>query len=218
MDRQFFTEMEKMAKRFPKVKIIIVFRRHDEWIASQYRRHIKNGFPGSFEDFIDLKKDSGAWKQKDLYFRPMLDFILENFEAKPLVLDSRLLKEKPDTFLKAIAQYCHADFKIDQINLKPKHKSYSPTQLKLKRKYNAKWFSYDQPQPENRLQKWLFRRSQMLKSYFFLYLAPVFMKNKVSNEPLIAKSSLESVRNFYSEDWAYIQDFIARQTTAIDSF
>ncbi len=37
-DKQFERETEDFSKFFPDTGIIIVFRRHDEWILSQYKR------------------------------------------------------------------------------------------------------------------------------------------------------------------------------------
>ena len=43
-DRQFEREIELFAKNHQNVVPIIVFRRHDQYLASQYRRFVKNGF------------------------------------------------------------------------------------------------------------------------------------------------------------------------------
>jgi hypothetical protein len=54
-DKQFERETEDFSKFFPDTGIIIVFRRHDEWILSQYKRTIKNGFHVKFKDFFNLE-------------------------------------------------------------------------------------------------------------------------------------------------------------------
>ena len=84
-DRQFERELKLFSKKFPSARIIILLRRHDSWIASQYRRYVKNGGSASFENFIDIENDLGLWRQKDLLFAPKIQFVLDHFEQPPLV-------------------------------------------------------------------------------------------------------------------------------------
>jgi len=67
-DQQIEVEVMQFAKHYPNTTAIIVFRRHDGWIASQYRRFVKNGYICSFEEFLDLEHDSGIFKIKDLTY------------------------------------------------------------------------------------------------------------------------------------------------------
>ena len=59
-DQQLEEEVKYWASTFPDTHPIIVFRRQDSWIASQYRRFIKNSYTFSFSEFIDLKNDQGC--------------------------------------------------------------------------------------------------------------------------------------------------------------
>ncbi|RLD17565.1 MAG: hypothetical protein DRI36_03430, partial [Caldiserica bacterium] len=43
-DRQFEDEINWFSKDFPDAKPIMVLRRHDSWILSQFKRFIKNGY------------------------------------------------------------------------------------------------------------------------------------------------------------------------------
>ena len=54
-DRQLEKEADNFSSYYPQAKPIIVLRRHDSWIASQYRRAVKNGNTNSFYEFIDLE-------------------------------------------------------------------------------------------------------------------------------------------------------------------
>ena len=56
-DRQFEREVDIFTKHHKNVTPIIVFRQHDQYLASQYRRFIKNGFKGEVESFFDLEND-----------------------------------------------------------------------------------------------------------------------------------------------------------------
>ena len=50
ISREFDQQLEREVKRFSEkhtnTNPIIIFRRHDSYIASQYRRFVKNGFTG----------------------------------------------------------------------------------------------------------------------------------------------------------------------------
>ena len=52
-DQQLEREVKIFSDEYPQAQPIIVFRRHDKYIASQYRRFVKNGFTGNFIDFFD---------------------------------------------------------------------------------------------------------------------------------------------------------------------
>ena len=67
-DQQLEVEAGKFAASFPEAHPIIVVRRPDSYIASQYRRAVKNGFRGGFKDFFDLDQDKGHFKQSDLQY------------------------------------------------------------------------------------------------------------------------------------------------------
>ena len=51
-DQQLEREVKCFSKKYPNTTPIIVFRRHDSYIASQYRRFVKNGFTGNFQAFF----------------------------------------------------------------------------------------------------------------------------------------------------------------------
>ena len=59
-NQQLEMEARKFAESFPEARPIIVLRRPDSYIASQYRHSDENGFRGSFKDFFfDLDQDEG---------------------------------------------------------------------------------------------------------------------------------------------------------------
>ena len=62
-DRQFEREIASFARNHKTVVPIIVFRRHDQYLASQYRRFVKNGFKYGIKQFFDLGEDLGFFKK-----------------------------------------------------------------------------------------------------------------------------------------------------------
>jgi len=66
-DRPLEQEVKKISNVFPQTKIIIVFRKHEKWISSQFKRMSKNGWHWSFEKFYK-NDNSGYWKYEDMNY------------------------------------------------------------------------------------------------------------------------------------------------------
>jgi len=129
-DQQLETEVKNFAATYPNTTAIMVLRRHDGWIASQYRRAIKNGFIYTFNEFIDLKNDTGFFKIKDLMYYNMILLLEKYFTKKPIVLLYEDMKSDPKAFIANLSKQLEATVDVHQLNLKPKHPSYSEKQLK----------------------------------------------------------------------------------------
>ena len=209
-DRQLERELKNIQSVLPKARIIIVLRRQDQWIASQYRRQVKNGKTYDFNDFIDLQNDQGKWKKKVLYFHPKLEMIRDMF-GPPLVLFHNNLKEKPHTYFRKIADFVGADYQKKDINLKPLHKSYNKKQLKAMKAagkflFKNKNFNYS----NNYIIKKIQRYAYMLPRYFILYSSLLVPESWLNNKALIKDRELEKVRNYYHDDWQKCKQFATR--------
>ncbi len=197
-DQQFYDEVSKFVKYYPQAKIIIVLRRQDSWMASQYRRYVKNGGTKEFEQFYDIKNDKGLWKIADADFLKMLQTIDELYDAAPLVLLHEDLKNSPYKFLDAIADFTETSYNKDVVSLSAKHKSYSEKQLKFLKKA-CKIFKND-----FRHRNYFLSRGRWLVCHIFLYVAAVTPKFFFSKNPLINPESLKAVRKYFEEDWKKI--------------
>jgi hypothetical protein len=200
-DRQFPHELNRIANEFPSAKVIIVLRRHDSWLASQYRRWIKNGYSKSFQEFIDLENDKGEWKQSEALFYPYIEMIIEKLHSKPLVLLYDDIVTDPINTFRKIADFMGATFNPTTISLKRKHSSYSKKQLLFRRSWNKK-VPADIKLSNYKLiaffQKLLFIKAVR---YGSLYLAKIVPLSMVSNEELTPKEYLHEIREFYRADW-----------------
>ena len=207
-DNQLEYEVSRFAKLYPDAHIIIAFRRQDAWIASQYRRYVKNGGYRSFSDFIDVEKDEGLWKQHQVYMMPKIQIIEKYFHQKPLVLLHDDLKTNAFAFFNQIATYTNSTYEQAAISLAPVHKSYTEKQLKFIRKVARQLF--EEPKgvhrikPETGLRHWLHRRSKMLACYATMYSSQLFPEHWAGTAALIAPEELEKVRAFYAKDWAEV--------------
>jgi hypothetical protein len=206
-DRQFETELRNFAKHYPDTHIIILLRRQDSWIASQYRRQVKNGYTQSFEEFVDIENNKGWFELEHIYFYPKLQLIKELFTKKPLVMFHDELKEDALSFFKRIAEYVGATFNENNINLKPKHTSYNKKQLlvvkRFSKRFGIRGKRYIKMNPYIRY------RSRWLLLHLVLYIAKILPQSWVRDEELHSAEYMQQIREFYSEDWQKCLDYAA---------
>lgn len=200
-DRQLEAEVAAFAKKYPHTKSIILLRKQGSWIASQYRRYVKNGGALDFEQFIDLEGDKGEWRQKDLYFFPKIQYLEQHFSHRPLVLFYEDFKTQPFQFFDAIAHFLGVEYEQKAISLQKVHPSYKEKQLKIIRRLNPYLLRPSTKQYPAYWQQWLQKRSRMLVSYPVLYASLLIPDAWVNSEPLIAPISIQKVDNFYQKDW-----------------
>lgn len=205
-DRQLEQEVEWFTKDFPQAKIIILLRRQDEWAASQYRRKVKNGWYGSFGEFLDVTHDQGLWKQEDFYFRQKLDFIKNHTIATPLVLYYDDLQDRPEWFLGQLCAYMGVEVP-KHISWGKVHASYSDKQLKVLRSFCKRYVKAVPEGKENKLLHWLTYRPVWAFYHLILYGAVLIPDSWLSKEPLISEEALRQVREFYQEDWEWVKSY-----------
>jgi len=211
-DQQLEEECRWFSSFFPEAKIILIFRRHDSWIASQYRRFVKNGESLTFTEFIDVKEDNGLWKLSDLDFYKKIEVVKKYFPLhEPLILFYEDLKSEPWGFFKKIADYLGATFEESEISLDKIHTSYNEKQLKVIRSISGYIFKQNPKFSKVRFFRWLQRRSRLLACYFILYPAALIPKDWISKKPLIDPGELEAVREFFKEDWEKVRLYALQQ-------
>ena len=197
--KKLIEEMRRFSQKYPHTKIILVLRRHDKWMASHYKRNIKNGMPANFDAYLDLDSDQGFWKQEDVFYMPKIKCIESCFNPKPLILFHHELKEDPQQFVQKILDYTGVK-ETGPISYAPVHTSYSDKQLKARR-----WFSQKTPLKElgvkNRKFRQLRRWYNKSIRYSILALSRIMPLNSESSEPLIPTEQLQRIREFYQDDW-----------------
>lgn len=201
MDQQLEREATKFAKLYPDTRTILLLRRHDGWIASQYRRYVKNGGPKSFEEFFDVEKDQGLWKYEHVYFYPKIELLERLFNHKPLVLFHDELKAEPHQFFQKIADYIGATYDKSDISLAAIHKSYNQKQLKVIHRFSQFLFKKEPVWSDNIIINWFQRRFRLLACYLILYPALLVPASWVSEEPLISNDQLKSIQKAFEQDW-----------------
>ena len=206
-DRQMEDEAQWFSRDYPQAKTIILLRRHDSWIASQYRRFVKNGFPGKFTEFMDIENNTGKWDRKELLFYGKIKILEKYFQHKPLVLFYDDFREDPKKFLLRLMQYMGANIDFTKISFSPKHSSYNEKQLKVMQYLSRKITLLQNKESEKRWYKKLRRWVKMPLRYPVLYLAKYLPEAWVTKEALISKVELEKIREAYSRDWQQCQEY-----------
>ncbi|MDX1666411.1 MAG: hypothetical protein R3350_04255 [Saprospiraceae bacterium] len=211
-DNQLEREVTFFASHFPDAKAIIVLRRHDSWIASQYRRFVKNGFTGSFDEFFDA--EGAVFKREDLLFYRKIKVLEAHFSRPPMVLFYEDLREDPYAFFDKIAETVGATYRRSDIDLDKKHSSYNRKQLKAIQRVSR---TIDIEKRD--LDNWLLHKLRLLYisaiRYSVLYLAPLLPAAAFDDSPLIPPEKLSQIREQYTDDWQKCQAF-ARQIAGTD--
>jgi len=200
-DQQLEREIKAFTRHYPDTTPIIVFRRHDSYIASQYRRFVKNGFGGSFTDFFDLDQDEGYFKQIDLNYQHQVGLLEQYFTKPPIVLIYEDMRAYPEVFFRQFAELVGADLDLNDINLNPKHTSYSPQQLKYMQRVGKRFNMRKRRIFQNSLFHFFWKLYLGFFRYSVLFIGKQLPASRFDEEPLIPPEELERVREAYAEDW-----------------
>ena len=201
-DQQLEREVKCFSKKYPNTTPIIVFRRHDSYIASQYRRFVKNGFTGNFQAFFDLQKNEGYFKQSDLDYKSQVALLKKKFTKELIVFDYKDFKENAQNFTLKWTEIMSCSLDNKKVNWSRKHVSYSEHQLKVIKKFGKLINLKKRRVFKNSVLHFFWRIYLESIRYSILYLSFLAPKN---NEKLISKEELEAVKTHFQEDWKYIQ-------------
>ncbi len=200
-NRLFENYIKEFSSFFPGTRTIIILRRHDSWIASQYRRYLKNGYAWSFHDFFDMENDRGYWKQKNLYFFPLIKLLEQYFSFKPFVLFYDDLRSNPQEFIRKIASYMDAGYDIKKINLSHRHSSYNEKQLKAILHLSKRIDIRRKRTGTNKTIRVIKGLIPNMIRYSTLYLALLLPDSLFGTEVLTPPESLEEIKKHYADDW-----------------
>ena len=218
-DKQFEREIKKFISYFPNTKIIVAFRRHDQWIASQYKRAVKNGWHLDFKNYYNIN-NKGIWKNTDLTYMNKLKIIKKYSKSKPLVLKFEELKKNPFNYLNKISNYTDSKYLKTEISLKTVHKSYSEKQLiflkkfcKIFKKTPPKYYDYQEITLDktirntNRIKHWLYYRPWWLLFHLVMYTSLLIPKSLIVKNSLINKNDLAEIKKKFKEDWKKVFEY-----------
>lgn len=207
-DQQMEREVSKFAKVFPDATPIIVLRKHSSYIASQYRRFVKNGFHLTFTQFIDIKSDQGYFKKRDLDFFWHIQLLEKHFSQRPIVLFYDDLRKNPEAFIQNFAKVTHSEVDLNDVDLSRKHASYSEKQLKAIYKVSGVL-----PVQNKNLVKFkplnsLLKIPVKAIRYSTLHISK-YLPSK-DNSPFIDPAELAAIDDFCAEDWRKCLEYAGR--------
>ena len=209
-DLQFEQEMKKFSAVFPQTRTLVVFRRQDGYIASQYRRYVKNGFRGSFRDFFDLEEDRGFFKKKDLEFIRYIRILEESYRLKPFVFFYEDMRDDPERFILEMASLMKVRIDMRRVNLKRKHSSYNEKQLRAVQ-YVGRFVNLKKKTScRNLVARFFCRLPQNLVRYPTLWIGGLLPARLYSQEPLIPPGELEKIREYYKDDWEACHEYAGK--------
>jgi hypothetical protein len=206
-DRQLEREVKKFASHFPDAKPIIVFRRHDSWIASQYRRFVKNGFREGFSVFFDLHHDRGFFKSRHLEYMGMIETLEKCFSHKPYVLFYEDMRKDFKGFVDNLAQLTGATYNYNAIDQTKKHTSYNEKQLKAMQYIGRFIDMRKRTMASNTSIDRILRFGISIIRYTTLYVSLIIPKSFFSQSPLISDSELEEIKTAYTKDWELCNEY-----------
>lgn len=209
-DQQLEEEVAKFARKFPDATPLIVFRKHGSYIASQFKRFVKNGFQGDFGSFFDLVDDSGYFKKKDLDYKGQIDILRKHFSKEPLVFVYEDLIENPAEYIVHMSQLLGCTIDISRVNLSRKHTSYSEHQLKAIQQVGRKINLRKRRVFKNGLLHLIWRLHLGAIRYSVLFGARFFAKTSFSPDPLIEPTDLSKIDQHFARDWSYVNSVAVR--------
>ena len=197
------SRLKELSKYRSDGKVIIVLRRHDQWIASHYRRYLKNGGSYSFDKFLDLDTlHPSIFGRSHLSFMNMIHLAEYYFDSPPLVLFQEELTHNLEHFLARLTTFTGTVCDPNQINPNRLHRSYDAHQLKVVRRVGATIFNPMPTYHPNPALHRLQRRSNLIICHIILALARLVPKSQISTSPLIPPEHLERVHEETADDWA----------------
>lgn len=210
-DRQLEEEVRWFSGYFHDVRPILLLRPHGSWIASQYRRWIKNGRPDSFQDFFDIEGDTGHWKHKDGLFYPKIEALEAAFDHPPLVLFYEELRRDPWSFFDRLSNYMGATYDRSAISLEPQHRSYTQRELLFLRRASPHFHNPHRNPSSNPVLRTVQRYARLLTVYSVMAASHLLPSSSIPCEPLIPPGALEAIDQAYREDWQACLRYAARQ-------
>lgn len=215
-DRQYEDELRWFSSHYPNANVIILLRRHDSWIASQYRRFVKNGHTMPFSEFFNLDESKSFWAHKHIEYYWKLKLVEECFGSKPLVLFHDELKEDAWSFFDRICAFMGARYSKDNVSLDTTHSSYSVKQLLVIRDFCRKYTKRPPKGYANKFKHWLLYRPYWAFFHLILYAAKVFPSSWVPKEELYSKEELSAIKEAYDEDWQKVVSYAKENNPAFD--
>jgi hypothetical protein len=195
-NKSFEVEIKKFGEnRQHPVYPILMLRKHEDWLISQYKRHVKNGYNQPIDRFFDLDGSSGYLNPDALDFYDKILLLKDTFRRDPIVLLYEDLDTAPREFISKLVSHIGVQVDWSKVNLKRIHTSYSEHQIKFL------YWSY------HHLAKGALRKTKVYR-YAMLYLAKMIPSSWLQDITLFPEEYMQRVKSKYQEDWGKCMDYV----------
>ena len=194
-------KIQHFARSFPDATPIIVLRRHDQWIRSKYKQHIRKHGRLHFHQFFNLH-DTGKVKVSELCYMDKIRFLNEQFNNPAIVLFQEELLNDPWQLIDRLARLMGTTYSRKAIDTRRVKPSYSTRQLLVMRAFNERIRFKDPPEDQHKIVRHTRKKFHAFLLHSVAYLSYLWPKKwmKHSGE-LIPAGKLEAIRQYYETDW-----------------
>ena len=206
-DRNFEKAIAHISQKFPQAKIILVFRRHDDWIKSKYKYYIRKYGHRHFDDFFDMEENKGLWKREDLYYQNKIQIIEKYLENQPLILTFDELKTNPQNFIDQIADYMETTYEAEKVDFNVVKKNFGIKKLIILRKFNRA-YKFKEEKYKKTILKKVYGTYRKFLLHIVAFFAGFLPQSAIKNEKLIEdEAQLKKIRNYYKNDWEFCKNY-----------
>lgn len=194
-------KIQRFAGSFPDATPIIVLRRHDRWIRSKYKQHIRKHGWLHFHQFFNMH-DTGKVKMSELCYMDKIRFLNRQFNNPAIVLFQEELLSDPWQLIDRLARLMDTTYSRESISTKRVKPSYSTKQLLVMRTFNERMKLKDPPEDQHKIVRQTRKKFHAFLLHSVAYLSYLWPRKwmKQSGE-LIPGGKLEAIRQYYETDW-----------------
>lgn len=199
---------QDIVNKFPQARIMLFFRKHDDWILSRYKYYIRKHGHLPFEEYLQLPVNEWIHKEKSNYFQSIIDQINDLCAEAPLVLTHTLLVKQPDDFISRVLDFIGSSLSTRK-KLNPIHNAFNNKQLVILRRWN-KFYPYDHYKYPNRTINKLHRKYRDLLLHSIAFFVKPIPKHWLPNEELMTVKDLEKLQEIgrkFEGDWSYCENY-----------
>ena len=194
-------KIQNFAATFPEARPIILLRRHDRWLRSKYKQHIRKHGWLRFDEFFNLN-DTGKVKVSELVYMDKIRFLNSLFHHPAIVLFQEELLNDPWDAIDRISRVTGTSYSRDSIDTNRVKPSYSNKQLKAMRRFNSQVQFEDPPEDQPKIVRKSRKKFHAFLLHSVAYLSYLWPKKWMKHEgELIPGSRLDQIRHHFENDW-----------------
>ncbi len=208
-DKRLVQTLEEIISFFPDAKIILFIRRHDDWIISRYKYHIKKHGGLSFNEFFDIESDQGLWSRESLFLQKKIEDIERLCKKPPLILTYDDIKKKPDMINNRLTQFMGVSLDLPIRRNRKVNKAFNEKQLILLRKFN-RIFPYRQAKTANRTLNKTHRKYREFVLHILAFIVRIIPRFFFAGRSLFTsenRKDFERIRSYYKRDWDFCKQY-----------